>query len=106
MGVSTYTVNVAPKPDAPAIVEQVDDYSGVLGVTSDAEEFEISLDDAPVSSLPVAVTGGQTFSVSARNCGGLDICSDWVTSTYVVSVGARPDAPVLTFTSVDSYSAR
>ena len=102
---STYTVNVAPEPDAPVITfERVDDYSGVLGVTSDAEEFEISLDDAPVSSLPVAVTGGQTFSVSARNCGGLDICSDWVTSTYVVSVGARADAPVLTFTSVDSYS--
>jgi len=102
---SSYTVNIAPNPDAPVVTfEQIDDYSGQLDVASDAEQFEFFLDGDSVTELPVTVTGGETFSVSARNCGGLDVCSDWVTATYEVSIGALAAAPELTFESVDSYS--
>ena len=102
---SSYTVNVAADPDAPVVTfNQVDDYSGQLDVVSDAEEFEFFLDGNPVVELPVTVTGGETFSVSARNCDRLDVCSDWVTATYEVSIGALAAAPELTFEPVDSYS--
>ncbi|MCH1490905.1 MAG: hypothetical protein L7T83_10870, partial [Ilumatobacteraceae bacterium] len=102
---SSYTVNIAPTPDAPVITfDQTDDYSAQLDVASDAEEFEFLLDGNPVVELPVTATGGETFVVSARNCRGLDVCSDWVTATYTVSVGALAATPELTFEAVDSYS--
>ncbi|MGA0323007.1 MAG: hypothetical protein ACO3M1_09500, partial [Ilumatobacteraceae bacterium] len=62
---SSYTVNIAPSPDAPVVTfEQIDDYSGQLDVASDAEQFEFFLDGDSVNELPVTVTGGETFSVS------------------------------------------
>ncbi|NDI01954.1 MAG: hypothetical protein EBY57_09205, partial [Actinobacteria bacterium] len=101
---SNYEVTQADEPDAAEIVfAPLTDITGHLVVTHDADEITMTLDGVAVTGEVVA-SGHQNLVVQVRDCDGHDVCSEWVESSYKVSVAPSPTAADITFARTTDFA--
>ena len=101
---SNYLVTQADEPAAASIVfAPLTDITGHLVVTHDADEITMTLDGVAVTGEVVA-SGHQNLVVQVRDCDGHDVCSEWVESSYTVSVAKSPTAADITFARTTEFS--
>ncbi|MBL6760930.1 MAG: hypothetical protein ISQ15_09715 [Ilumatobacteraceae bacterium] len=101
---SNYEVTQADEPDAAGIVfAPLTDITGHLVVTHDADEITMTLDGVAVTGEVVAF-GHQNLVVQVRDCDGHDVCSEWVESSYKVSVAPSPTAADITFARTTDFA--